>query len=52
MGFSGLRAIILVFVLVALMVGVSRFDLPGWTVPVGLLGSAALLKAWEKRASS
>jgi hypothetical protein len=52
MGFSGLRAIILVFVLVALVVGVSQFDLPGWTVPVGLLGSAALLKAWEKRASS
>ena len=52
MGFSGIRALILVLVLVALVLGVSQLDLPGWTVPAGLLGTAALLKAWEKRASS
>ena len=52
MGFSGIRAIILVVVLVALVIGVTRFDFPGWILPVGLLGSAALLRAWEKRASS
>ncbi len=45
-------AIILVVVLVALVIGVTRFDLPGWILPAGLLGSAGLLRAWEKRASS
>lgn len=48
----GIRAVILLVVLVVLVLGVSRFDLHGWTVPVGLLGSAALLRAWEKRVSS
>jgi hypothetical protein len=52
MGFSGIRAVILVLVLVALIIGVSRLDLPGWIVPLGLIGSAALLRAWGKRASS
>ena len=52
MGFSGIRAVILLVVLVVLVLGVSRLDLPGWIVPVGLIGSAAGLKAWEKRASS
>jgi len=54
MGFSGIRAVILLVVLVVLVLvlGVSRLDLPGWIVPVGLLGSAALLRAWEKRVSS
>jgi len=40
MGFSGIRAVILLVVLVVLVLGVSRLDLPGWIVPVGLLGSA------------
>jgi len=52
MGFSGIRAVILLVVLVVLVLGVSRLDLPGCTVPVGLLGSAALLPAWEQRVSS
>jgi hypothetical protein len=52
MGFSGIRAVILLVVLVVLVLGVSRLDLPGSIVPVGLLGSAALLRAWEKRVSS
>jgi hypothetical protein len=51
-GFSGLRAVILVFVLVALVIGVGQLDLPGWVVAVGLLACGALLRAWEKRASS
>ena len=52
MGFSGIRAVIMVVVLVALMVGVAQFDLPGWLVPVGLIGTGVILKAWENRASS
>jgi hypothetical protein len=51
MGFSGIRAVILLVVLVGLVLGVSRLDLPGWSVPVGVLGTAALLRAWEKRVS-
>ena len=52
MGFSGIRALIMVAVLVVLLVGMSRFNLPGWVVPVGVLAAAALLKAREKKASS
>lgn len=52
MSFSGLRAIILIAVLVTLMVGVSKFDLPGWVVPVGLLVTGALLKKSEKAVSN
>jgi hypothetical protein len=52
MGFSGIRAVILIAVLVGLMLAVTKLDLPGWIVPVGLIGSAAGLRVWEKRASS
>ena len=52
MGFSEIRAVILIAVLVGLMLAVTKLDLPGWIVPVGLIGSAAGLRAWEKRASS
>ncbi len=51
MGFSGIRAVILIVVLVGSMWAVSRFDLPGWIVPVCLLVASALLKGWEKQAS-
>ena len=52
MGFSGPRALIMVAVLVLLAVGVTAYDLPGWILPVGLIGTGVLLKAWESRASS
>ena len=52
MGFSGLRALIMVAVLVVLVLGVTTYDLPGWLLPVGLIGAVVLLKAWESRASS
>jgi len=52
MGFSGPRALIMVAVLVVLVVGIGQYDLPGWILPVGLIGTGVLLKAWEKRASS
>jgi len=51
MGFSGIRAVILIVVLVGSMWAVSRFDLPGWLVPVCLLTASVLLKGWEKQAS-
>jgi hypothetical protein len=51
MGFSGMRAVILVAVLIVLIVAVTKFDLPGWLLPVGLIASAALLKNAEKAAS-
>jgi hypothetical protein len=51
MGFSGLRAIIMLVVLVVLILAVTRFDLPGWLLPVGLLATGALLKGAEKAAS-
>ena len=52
MGFSGERAVILVGVLVVLVVAVTKFDLPGWLLPVGLILSGAVLKRAEQRASS
>src|SRR5262245_32222653 len=51
MSFSGVRALILIVVLVALVLGMSRFHLPGWIVPVGLLAMVGLLKGGQKRAS-
>jgi hypothetical protein len=52
MGFSGVRAIIMVAILIVLIVAVTKFDLPGWLLPVGLLASGALLKNAEKAASN
>ena len=45
MGFSGVRAVILIVVLVVLLVGISKFDLPGWVLPVGLIATAVVLKS-------
>jgi hypothetical protein len=51
MGFSGIRAIILVAVLIGLMIAVTKLNLPGWILPVGLLATGALLKNAEKNAT-
>jgi hypothetical protein len=51
MGFSGVRAVILIVVLVGLLLAITKFDLPGWILPVGLLFTAGLLKGAEKKAS-
>ena len=51
MGFSGIRAVILIAVLIGLVVAVTKFDLPGWLLPVGLIASAAILKGAEQKAS-
>jgi hypothetical protein len=52
MGFSGIRAIILVVVLLALVLGVTKLNLPGWFVPVGIILTAGILKGAEKKASA
>jgi len=51
MGFSGVRAIIMIAVLVALVIGMSQFHLPGWIIPVGLLVTGAALKGRQKTVS-
>jgi hypothetical protein len=50
MGFSGIRAVILIVVLIGLVLAVTKLGLPGWILPVGLVVSAALLKGSEKKA--
>jgi hypothetical protein len=45
MGFSGVRALIMVGVLVALVLAVTKLGLPGWLLPVGLIVTGILLKS-------
>ena len=52
MGFSGSRAIIMIAVLVVLAIAVTKFDLPGWLLPVGLVATGVFLKNAEKAASN
>ena len=48
MGFSGARAVLMIGALVVLVVAVTKFDLPGWIIPVGLIVAGVVVK--EKRA--
>ena len=48
MGFSGARAVLMIVALVVLVVLVTKFDLPGWIIPVGLIVAGVLVK--ERRA--
>jgi hypothetical protein len=43
--------VILIVVLIALVLGVVKLDLPGWILPVGLLVAAGALKGAQKKAS-
>jgi len=52
MGFSGMRAVILIAVLIGLVLAVTKLGLPGWILPVGLIFTAGLLRAAEKKASA
>jgi hypothetical protein len=52
MSFGGFRSAILIVVLIVLILGVTRLDLPGWILPVGLLVTAGILKGTEKKASA
>ena len=45
MGFSGIRALIMVVVLIALVLAVTKLGMPGWILPVGLIGTGVLLKS-------
>jgi len=44
MGFSGVRAVIMIAILVGLVLAVTKLDWPGWILPVGLIVSGVLVK--------
>ena len=48
MGFSGARAVMMIAALIGLVVAVSKFDLPGWIIPVGLIVAGVVVR--ERRA--
>jgi hypothetical protein len=50
MAFSGIRAVMMIVALVVLVVLVTKFNLPGWIIPVGLIVAGVLVRAKEKRA--
>jgi hypothetical protein len=52
MSFSGIRAVVLIVVLVVLLVCISKFNFPGWVLPVGLIAAAVVLKSVKKGPSS
>jgi hypothetical protein len=45
MGFSGMRAVIMVVMFVALILAVTKLDMPGWILPVGLIVTGILLNS-------
>jgi hypothetical protein len=45
MGFSGVRALIMIGILIALVLAVTKLDMPGWLLPVGLIVSGILVKS-------
>ena len=45
MGFSGIRAVIMIAVLIGLILCVTKLDLPGWLLPVGLIVTGILLRS-------
>jgi hypothetical protein len=45
MSFSGIRAVVLIVVFVVLLLGISKFNFPGWVLPVGLIAAAVVLKS-------
>ena len=53
MSFGGARAIVMGVVFVVLLLAVTKLDLPGWLLPVGLIGAGVVLKnTTVKRASA
>ena len=49
MGFSGIRAVILIVLAVVLFYGIKNWGFPTWSVAVGLVVGAMLLKGAEKK---
>jgi hypothetical protein len=45
MGFSGVRAVIMIAILIGLILAVTKLGLPGWILPVGLIVSGILVKS-------
>jgi len=45
MGFSGVRAVIMIAILIGLILAVTKLDMPGWVLPVGLIVSGVLVKS-------
>jgi hypothetical protein len=48
MGFSGARAVMMIVALIVLVVAVTKLDLPGWIIPVGLIVAGVVVR--ERRA--
>ena len=48
MSFSGPRVVLMIVALVVLVVAVTKLDLPGWIIPVGLIVAGVVVK--ERRA--
>jgi hypothetical protein len=44
MGFSGVRAVIMIALLIGLVLAVTKLNMPGWILPVGLIGGGVLVK--------
>jgi len=45
MGFSGVRAVIMIAILIGLILAVTKLGMPGWILPVGLIVSGILVKS-------
>ena len=45
MGFSGIRAVIMVVMFVLLLMAVTKMNMPGWILPVGLIVTGIILKS-------
>ena len=45
MGFSGIRAVIMVVVFVLLLMAVTKMNMPGWILPAGLILTGIILKS-------
>lgn len=49
MGFSGSRAVILIVLFIVLLVGISKFGFPKWSLAVGIVVAGVLLKGAEQK---
>ncbi len=51
MGFSGARALILAVVFVVLLVGITKWGFPTWSLAVGIVLAGVILRGAENKAS-
>ena len=52
MSFGGVRAIVLGVIFVVLLLAVTKLGLPGWILPVGLIGAGVALKGTSAKSAS